>query len=95
MASTVEEKTRSSLLSDCTNGLVGAFMTKLEDKEEDIEGARYLALSISTGGNLEFSWNDEKVLGGDVASHSCVELYIPSLTCTPLELRGPSVKSPL
>jgi hypothetical protein len=55
MASMVEEKSRSSLLSDCTNGLVGAFITKLEDKEDDIEGARDLALSISTDGNLESS----------------------------------------
>ena len=47
-----DEKSRSSLLSDCTRGLVGGFMTKLEEKDEDSDGARDPTLSRSIGGNL-------------------------------------------
>jgi hypothetical protein len=36
----LDEKSSSSLLSDCTNGLVGALKTKLEEKEDEREGIR-------------------------------------------------------
>jgi hypothetical protein len=34
------DRSRSSLLSDCTNGLVGGFRIKLDEYEDDSEGAR-------------------------------------------------------
>lgn len=47
------ENSESSLVSDCTNGLVGGFKTKLDEYDEDNEGARDRdAFSRSTGGNL-------------------------------------------
>lgn len=72
-------KSRSSLLSDCTKGLVGGFKTKLEESDEDKEGARERDLSSgSTGGNLGSNKKGEKSRGGDVASHSCLsEPYSP------------------
>ncbi|EDN96965.1 hypothetical protein SS1G_01893 [Sclerotinia sclerotiorum 1980 UF-70] len=50
-----ELNSKSSLLSDCTKGLVGALSTKLEENEEDNDGARVLdprsGSSLSTDGN--------------------------------------------
>lgn len=40
IGSTRGEKSKSSLLSDCTKGLVGGFSTKLDEYEDDSEGAR-------------------------------------------------------
>ena len=100
-----EDKSSSSLLSDCTKGLVGAFKTKLDENEDDKEGARDRAPSpancLSADGNRGSSWKGEKSLGGDVASQSgCSDLYNPEFVCrSPLLptvfTRGPSVKSPL
>lgn len=48
-------KSNSSLLSDCTKGLVGALRAKLEESEEDNEGVRALVIKsssdLSTDGN--------------------------------------------
>lgn len=50
-----DDRSSSSLLSDCTKGLVGGFSMKLEEYDEDSEGARDRVLSIesdlSAGGN--------------------------------------------
>jgi hypothetical protein len=100
-----EDKSSSSLLSDCTKGLVGAFKTKLDDSEDDKEGARDRAPSLvkflSADGNRGSNWKGEKPCVGDVASQSgCPDLYNPAFACKRLLLpsvfsRGPSVKSPL
>lgn len=88
-----EENSRSSLLSDCTKGLVGGLSTKLDDKDEDSV--------LSTEGNLLSSRKGEKFRGGEVASHSCCserkKLELTSRSLLPfVEVGcGPSVKSPL
>lgn len=72
------DNSRSSLLSDCTSGLVGGFRIKLDEYDDDSEGARARDASsessLSAGGNRASSWNGEKFLGGEVASHSCLSL---------------------
>lgn len=49
------DKSRSSLLSECTNGLVGGFRIKLDEYEDDKEGIRDRGSnsesSLSAGGN--------------------------------------------
>jgi len=80
MGFTYDDNSRSLLLSDCTKGLVGGFKTKLDDKDEDTEGARDRApksvSSLSADGNRGSSWKGGKFRGGDVESHSCrSELY--------------------
>ncbi len=45
-----EERSKSSLLSDCTRGLVGGFRTKLDEYDDDREGARDRAPSSRPGG---------------------------------------------
>jgi hypothetical protein len=67
-----EAKSRSSLLSDCTNGLVGGFSTKLDEYDEDKEGARDRGPYFwSIGGSCVSSCKDEKLRGGDVETHGC------------------------
>jgi hypothetical protein len=39
MGGMVEEYSGSSLLSDCTSGLVGALKTKVEENDDDSEAA--------------------------------------------------------
>lgn len=56
---TCEDKSNSSLLSDWTKGLVGGFKMKLDENDEDNEGARDRALStdnLSADGKRESSW---------------------------------------
>ena len=36
---TRDDRSSSSLLSDCTKGLVGGFKAKFDDRDDDIEGA--------------------------------------------------------
>lgn len=51
------EKSTSSLVSDCTKGLVGGLRTKLEEYDEDKEGARDRdTLRKLAEGNLGSSW---------------------------------------
>lgn len=67
-----EDRSRSSLLSDCTRGLVGAFKTKLEDRDEDMEGARYRRskeLTSSVDAKCDSLWNGDKLLEGVLESH--------------------------
>jgi hypothetical protein len=55
MGLTSDDRSSSSLLSDCTKGLVGGFNIKLDEYDEDSEGARDRARSmesdLSAGGN--------------------------------------------
>lgn len=49
------DKSKSSLLSDCTKGLVGGLKAKLEAYEEDKEGALerlWVEVKVSGDGNL-------------------------------------------
>jgi hypothetical protein len=41
------ELSRSSLLSECTNGLVGGFKTKLDEKDEERDGSHEALVSTS------------------------------------------------
>lgn len=103
IGSTCEDKSSSSLLSDCTSGLVGGFKTKLDEYDEDKEGARERALLIesspSAGGNRGSSWYGVKCRGGEVEVQGVSKwLYRFEFVCS----RSPpgvdsraSVKSPL
>jgi hypothetical protein len=78
----LEGKSKSSLLSDCTKGLVGALNTKLEEKDEDRDGARDLVCESRKSGvgqddseNFDTLWNGEKLRGGEVAIQASDELY--------------------
>lgn len=54
MGLTPDDKSNSSLLSDCTRGLVGGFNMKLDEYDEESDGARDRTLSmkldLSAGG---------------------------------------------
>jgi hypothetical protein len=67
-----DDKSKSSWLSDCTKGLVGGLSMKLDEYDEESEGARDRGPSNevngSAGGNRGSSWNGEKFRGGDVES---------------------------
>jgi hypothetical protein len=80
IALTGDESSRSSLLSDCTKGLVGGFKMKLDEYEDDKDGARDRGPSKRfTEGNLGSAWKGEKFRGGVVESHSCLsELSNPT-----------------
>ena len=57
-----EDRSRSSLLSNCTSGLVGGFKTKLEERDEDIDGFRYRTpneFTSSVDAKCESFWNGE------------------------------------
>jgi len=77
----LEEKSRSSLLSDCTNGLVGALNMKLEERDEESDGARDLfceTVKSWTGrdesGKFASLWKGVKCRGGEVAIQGSDEL---------------------
>jgi len=96
----IDDKSKSSLLSDWTKGLVGGFSMKLDEYDDESEGARDRGLSIeSGGGNRGSSWNGEKCRGGEVAIQgACSNLFRPDCGCSRpvlFDCRIPSVKSPL
>lgn len=61
------EHSRSSLLSDCTNGLVGGLYAKLEERDDEREEIPEPILSTLPSSGLPRSYpNGLKCLGGDV-----------------------------
>lgn len=69
----VEEYSGSSLLSDCTSGLVGALKTKVEENEDDneaaIDGVCGSGIGLDAEDNWVSSWKGVKLRGGEVESH--------------------------
>jgi hypothetical protein len=74
MGGMVEEYSGSSLLSDCTSGLVGALKIKVEENDDGSEAAIDGVCGSSIGIDAEdkrvSSWTGVKLRGGDVESHN-------------------------
>jgi hypothetical protein len=80
MGTMVEEYSGSSLLSDCTSGLVGALKTKAEENDDDsvaaIVGVCGSSIGLDAVDNRVSSWKGVKLRGGDIESHDGgVKLY--------------------
>ena len=73
MGTMLEEYSGSSLLSDCTSGLVGALKTKAEENDDDseaaIDGVWGSSIGLDAGDSRVSSWKGVKLRGGDVVSH--------------------------
>ena len=64
------DRSSSSLLSDCTRGLVGGLYMKLDDKDDDNGEVPDLNPSVlPEKGTLRSNWKGVKCLGGEVAIH--------------------------
>ena len=66
MGTMVDEYSGSSLLSDCTSGLVGALKTKVEENDDDNEVS---SIGLDAVDNCVSRWKGVKLRGGDVESH--------------------------
>lgn len=68
----IECMDESSLLSDCTSGLVGCLNTKLEDRDDDRDDGEDLVYPSDNSGKVTLFSNVNGAKwsrGGDVANH--------------------------